>query len=82
MWTGARTERTIRAVHEQNLKYAQEAGMSLDEWHKAMSEKGKQPPKIVYISEKTDEEIAIESARWIGGYHRNLLSGFGFKKKK
>ena len=40
MWIGARTEMTLRAVHEKNLKLAEAAGLTLDKWHKMMSEKG------------------------------------------
>jgi len=37
---------------------------------------------VVYQSEPDPDEIAKESARWIGGYHARLLKGFCFVQKK
>ncbi len=37
---------------------------------------------VVYQSEADPDEVAKESARWIGDYYRNLLKGFDLKKKK
>lgn len=53
MWIGARTEMTLRAVHEKNLKLAEAAGLTLDKWHKMMSEKGNRfEPKPTLITKK------------------------------
>lgn len=54
MWSGARTERTMRAVHEQNLKYAEEAGMTIDEWHEMMSDKGSEQQKPIQTQRQED----------------------------
>ncbi len=39
-------------------------------------------PVTVYQYEQSDDEIARESARWIGAYHAKLLGGFGITNKK
>ena len=37
---------------------------------------------VVYQNEPSFDEIARESARWIGSYHARILGAFGFGSKK
>ncbi len=37
---------------------------------------------VIYQREPTHDEIARESARWIGSYHARILGAFGFGLKK
>lgn len=74
-------EQTLRKVHEKNVKAAQKMGLTLKEWHELMSSIGNATPTTQTTEIKSDEEIARESARWIGRYHAKQLSGILVKKK-
>lgn len=75
-------DQTLRKVHEENVKAAQKMGLTLKAWHDLMSSIGNALPSAQGTVVKSDDEIARESARWIGGYHARQLSGIFIKKKK
>lgn len=58
-----RADFRMRQVHEQNLKYAEEAGMTLDDWHKMMSEKGNKP-----IEQQNTIQPIMTSAEYVWSY--------------
>jgi hypothetical protein len=55
MWSGAKTEQRMRQVHEANLKSAHEAGMTLEEWHDAMSKKGREVQPVL-VKKKLEKQ--------------------------
>ncbi|MFZ3301729.1 MAG: hypothetical protein WA152_03390 [Microgenomates group bacterium] len=61
-----RVDLRMRQVHEQNLKDADAAGMTLEAWHEAMSEKGrgvepvlvkKRSGKVKYVPKSATEQV-------------------------
>lgn len=69
------SDEKIEKIRQINLERAREAGLTVDEWHKEMSEIGN-APLIVAMQELTNEQIAINSAREIGWQNRKKWRGW------
>ncbi len=67
MWTGERTEKRMREVHDANLKAAEEAGMSIDDWHQLMSDIGNSRKEPDNQQQSGGTEI-YNSALYVLGY--------------
>lgn len=56
----AKVEGTLKKVRDRNQKYADEAGMSLDDWHRMMSTKGNEIKPV--LVKKTKPKYVPQTA--------------------